>query len=189
MKSGATLLILFTASPIISILRTAFSIGFVIAVWHHRAKHKARQLAAARILNLLVVLECFKVRQGLKVAAGALDGLGNVPEVVFDAFGMPHRGRACCKTLLRNFGGNAFGVSTDTGTPRSFSASIFKAASVSRLVDSAGSTSKSRSLSSVSVPFKTDPKTRGRAKPWRLTRCRNSVRCAARASDGFIATL
>ena len=66
---------------------------------------------------------------------------------------MPHRGRACCKTLLRNFGGNAFGVSTDTGTLSSFSASILKAASVSRLVNSAGSASKSRSLSSVSVPF------------------------------------
>jgi hypothetical protein len=74
---------------------------------------------------------------------------------------MPYRGRACCKSLLRNFGGNAFGVSTDTGTPSSFSAPILKAASVRRLVASAGSTSKSRSLRSVSVPFKTDPKTRG----------------------------
>src|SRR4029077_64567 len=97
--------------------------------------------------------------------------------------------RACRKTSLRNFGGNAFGLSTDTGTPSSFSASILKAASVNRLVDRAGSTSKSRSLCSVSVPLTTDPKTRGRDRPWRLTSCRNSPLCTARASDGFMVVL
>jgi hypothetical protein len=108
---------------------------------------------------------------------------------VFDAFGVLHRGRARCKTVLRNFGGNAFGVSTEAGTPSNFSASILKAARVKRLVDSAGSTSKSRSLCSVSVPVKTDPKRRGRDRPWRLeSRC-NSARCAARAWDGFIGAL
>jgi transposase InsO family protein len=97
--------------------------------------------------------------------------------------------RACRKTSLRNFGGNAFGLSTDTGTPSSFSASILKAASVNRLVDRAGSTSKSRSLCSVSVPLTTDPKTRGRDRPWRLTSCRNSPLCTARVSDGFMVVL
>src|SRR5271157_486037 len=122
-------------------------------------------VAYNRILNLLVLLESFKVLQGLKVAGRSFDGLRNVLQVVFETLGVLHRGRACCNTLLRNFGGKPFGVNTDTGTPSKFSASIFKPASVSRLVDSAGSTSKSRSLSSVSVPLKTDPKTRGCDRP------------------------
>jgi hypothetical protein len=91
-------------------------------------------------------------RQRLKIAGGSLDSLGNVLKVVFDAFGVPHIGCACCKTLLRNFSGNPFGVSTDTGTPSNFSASILKPASVNRLVDSAGSIGKSRSLWTVWVP-------------------------------------
>ena len=122
-------------------------------------------VAYHRILNLPVLFERLKVRQGLKVVSGALDGFRNVSEVIFDAFRVLHKGRAWRKTVPRNFGGNPFGVSTDTGTPSNFSASILKAASVKRLVDSPGSTSKSRSLWSVSVPVKIDPKTRGRERP------------------------
>jgi hypothetical protein len=103
-------------------------------------------VAYNRILNLSVLFERLKVWQGLKVAGRALDGLSNMPEVVFDAFRVLHRGRARRNTVLRNFGGKPFGVSTDTGTPSSLSASTLKAASVRRPVDSAGSTSKSRSL-------------------------------------------
>jgi hypothetical protein len=103
-------------------------------------------VADNRILNLWVLFECFDVLQGLKIAGRSRDSLGNVPEIIFDAFGVVHSGRASRKTALRNFGGNALGVNTDTGTPSNFSASILKAASVNRPVDSAGSTSKSRSL-------------------------------------------
>jgi len=131
-------------------------------------------IAHDRILDLQVLLECCEVGQRFKVATGALDGLRNVAEIIVDALGVPHKGRECCNTSLRNLGGKAFGVSTDTETPRSFSASILNAATVNKLVDSAGSTNKSRSLSSVSVPLKTDPKTRGRARPWRSTSSRNS---------------
>ena len=65
----------------------------------------------------------------------------------------------------RIFGGNALGVRTETGTPSKVSASRLNAASVKRLVFSAGSTSKSRSLCSSSVPVRTDPKMRGCDKP------------------------
>src|SRR5271157_2970104 len=122
-------------------------------------------VAYNRILNLLVLLESFKISQTPKVAGRSFDGLRNVLQIVLEALGVLHRGWACCNTWLRNFGGNPFGVNTDTGTPSNSSASIFKPAIVSRLVDSAGSTSKSRSLSSVSVPLKTDPKTRGCDRP------------------------
>lgn len=85
------------------------------------------------------------IKQGLKIAGRLYDSFCNMLQVVLKALGMLHRGRACCNTWSRNFGGNPFRVRTDIGTPSNFSASIFKPAIVSRLVDSPGSTSKSRS--------------------------------------------
>jgi hypothetical protein len=152
---------------------------------------KAPGLARCDRRPAFIAPACDLVRgsAGCFVRVGRASGQGRLssrPRGRSDALGVPHKGRECCNTSLRNLGGKAFGVSTDTGTPRSFSASILNAASVNKLVDSAGSTSKSRSLSSVSVPLKTDPKTRGRARPCCPTSSRNSLRCAARAADGFI---
>jgi hypothetical protein len=122
-------------------------------------------VADNRVLNLRVLLKGFEVWHRLKVIDGSVNRLRNVPHIIFDALRVLHRGWACCNTSLRNFGGSPFGVKTDTGTPSNSSASVFKPASVSRLVDCPGSTNKSRSLSSVSVPFATDPNTRGRDRP------------------------
>ena len=105
----------------------------------------------------------------------------DVFEVVFNTLGVRHSGSACCNTRSRNFTDKNFGVSTDTCTPSNSSASCSSPASVNKVVESVGSTSKSRSLPSVSVPVKTDPKTRGRDRPWRLTSCRNAARCVTRA--------
>src|SRR5271165_5231182 len=111
-----------------------------------------------RILDLLVSLERFQILYRLKVCRSAGDRLGDMLQVVFNALGVLHRGSACCRTLSRNFDGNPFGVDTDTVTPSNCPASICNLAMVNKLVDSVGSTSKSRSLSSVSVPVKTEPK-------------------------------
>jgi len=117
------------------------------------------------VLHLRIFFECFDAGQRLDMAASAVDSFGNVPKAIFDALRMPHKSRAFCKTSLRNFGGNALGVRTETGTPSNVSASRLNVASVKRLVFSAGSTSKSRSLCPSSVPVRTDPKMRGCDKP------------------------
>jgi len=109
-----------------------------------------------------------------------------VVKIILYTLWVLHRGWACSNTSLRNFGGKPFGVKTDTGTPSNSSASVFNPASVSKLVECPGSTNRSRSLSSVSVPLTTDPKIRGLDRPWWLTSCRNSLRWTVRASEGFI---
>jgi hypothetical protein len=125
-------------------------------------------VADNRVLNLPVLLKGIEIWHGLEIACCAVDGFDNMLQmfqILFNTLRMLHRGCACRSTSLRNFGGNPFGVRTDTGTPNNSSASFFRPASVSRLVDRAGSTSKSRSLSFVSVPLTTDPKTRGCERP------------------------
>jgi len=90
-------------------------------------------VADNRVLNLPVLLKGFEVWHGLKIAGCAVDGFRNMFQIVFNTFRVFHRGCACRSTPLRNFGGNPFGVRTDTGTSNNSSASFFRPARVSRL--------------------------------------------------------
>ena len=67
-------------------------------------------VAHNRVLHLRVLLEGGAVGQRLERAGDALDGLGNMPKVIFDALRVVHTASACCKILLRNFSGKALGV-------------------------------------------------------------------------------
>ena len=58
-----------------------------------------------------------------RVAVDALDGPQDVVEVIGDAQRLAHTGTASERILLRNFSGNALGVSTSTDTPRKRSSS------------------------------------------------------------------
>src|SRR5215469_12169408 len=108
-------------------------------------------VADNRILRLLIFLE-------------RLNSV-NVLQVILDALRMLHKGSACWRTRSRNFGERNPAVKTVTGTPSSCCASCSMPASVKRVVVSAASTNRSRSLSSVSVPLRTEPKTRGWERP------------------------
>ncbi len=121
-------------------------------------------VADNRILNLRILLKGCEVWHGLKIADRPVNRFRNVLQIVFDSLRVLHRGCARCNTSLRNFGGNPFGVKMDTGKPNNSSASFFKPASVSKLWNVRGQPTV-KSLSSVSVPFTTDPNTRGRDRP------------------------
>src|SRR5271166_110478 len=117
------------------------------------------------VLNLLVLLERLNAVETLHISGSSLNGLRDVLQIVFDTLWMLHKGSACCNTRSRNFTDRNSGVSTVTGTPSNCCAACSSPASVNKVVVFVASTNKSRSLSSVSVPLKTDPKTRGCDRP------------------------
>lgn len=89
----------------------------------------------------------------LGIAVDPLGRLQDVRQIIDQALPMlAHTGTACASTVARNVSGSAFGVSTSTGTPSS-SRSSWRIAPMSNSVASGvGSTSRSKSLSSVSQP-------------------------------------
>ena len=117
------------------------------------------------VLIVKILLKGREIVVAPEIFGGTDDGLGHVFQVVFKTLRVRHRGSACRSTRSRNLADKNPGVSTETRTPSNASASFSRPASVSKVVASAGSTYRSRSLSSVSVPVKTDPKTRGLESP------------------------
>ena len=77
------------------------------------------EVADHRILRHLV-LQKARFIHIVGVALNALNGLKNVREVVRETLWIvAHTGTASASTASRNLSGNAFGVSTSTGTPSS----------------------------------------------------------------------
>ena len=113
------------------------------------------QIADHRVLRHVVLGKADFVHV-VGVAVNAFDSFKNMAEIV---------GQARASALIpasprsRNLSGNPFGVSTSTVTPSSWRNSL-RIAPMSNIVASgAGSTRMSRSLSSVSLPCKTEPNT------------------------------
>ena len=98
-----------------------------------------------------------------KHVAAVLYGVGERLDA--EPLGVAHSGGAFSSTLSRNFGERKPGVSTETRTPVSWRASSSRVARVNSVVPRTGSTSTSRSLSSMSVPVSAEPNTRGCLKP------------------------
>jgi hypothetical protein len=100
---------------------------------------------------------------------------------------LTHSGSAPATTSPRKLSGRAFGVSTSTVTPSSCFASWRIAAISSKVVSGVGSTSRSRSLASVSFPDNTDPNRRGLRTRYRSTKARSASRFRLSDSDGLMA--
>src|SRR3954452_18692762 len=139
-----------------------------------------------RILYLFALSQRLYVGQRFYIAGRPLNGMRDVFQIILDPLRMGHNGSACCSTWSRKFIDRNAGVRTETRTPSKAPAWCSRRARVNKVVVSDGSTSRSRSLSSVSVPVRTDPKTRGRDRLWLLTSFRKADRWAAKASDGFM---
>ena len=126
--------------------------------------------------------------QPFNVAAGLLCGFQHMAEVVSET-AVGHTGMASARTFARNLGGKSPGVKRSTGTPSSSSSSICRPPRSNSVAPGCGSTSRSRSLSSVSLPCRTDPNTRGLEARKRWAASRTASRWLTRAMDGFTATL
>ncbi len=87
----------------------------------------------------MVAFQRRRVINPLNIAGDAVNGFRDVLQIIFNAFGMFHRGCAVCRTLSRNFIGKSLGVSTDTCTPSNRWASCSRPARVNRVVRSVAS--------------------------------------------------
>ena len=112
-----------------------------------------------------------------------------MPEIIRETRvpGLTHSGSAPATTSPRKLSGRAFGVSTSTVTPSSRFASWRIAAISSKVVSGVGSTSRSKSLSSVSFPDNIDPKRRGLRTRYRSTKARSASRFRLSDSEGRMA--
>lgn len=93
-------------------------------------------------------------------------------------------GSACSSTWDRNLGDKSPGVSKSTRTPNKASSSACSPPKSNSVVPGRGSTKRSMSLSSRSVPCRTDPKTRRLAARKRRTAARAAVRFFSNINEG-----
>ena len=97
-----------------------------------------------------------------------------------------HTGCASDNTTALSVSGNAFGVRTSTGHPKSACNPFLILAISSKEVSGVVSTRRSRSLPSVSSPRRTEPKTRAFTALFVLTMRWISARLASNASEGLM---
>lgn len=97
-----------------------------------------------------------------------------------------HNGLASARTCALKRDGRSPGVLTSTGTPRSASSSTCSPPKSNSVVSGEGSTSKSRSLSSLSAPCRTEPNTRGLLTRNLRAASRMAWLFSWRAREGFI---
>src|SRR5690606_38955555 len=137
-----------------------------------------------RVLGLGPAEE-FLARHPFHIAAGLSRRPAHVAQPAGEAVA-GHSGRASRSTWSRKRTGRSPGVRTSTGTPSSSSRAICRPPRSNRVVSGVGSTSRSRSLPSRSVPCTTDPYTRGLAtRNWRVVP-RRAGSCSWRAWEGFM---
>lgn len=97
-----------------------------------------------------------------------------------------HSGRASARMRFFKSGCSSDSVQRSTFTPNASSISNFKPTMRSSEVPAGRSTSRSRSLPSLSIPLATEPKTRTLRAPCAAASARTWVRCKARAWEGRI---
>lgn len=100
-----------------------------------------------------------------------------------------HSGLASARTCALKRDGRSPGVRTSTGTPRRVSSSTCSPPKSKSVVSGEGSTSKSRSLSSLSAPCRTEPNTRGLLTRNLRAASRMAWLFSCRAREGFIVVL
>ena len=112
--------------------------------------------------------------------------LGHLLNPKHQPLGTARSGRASAITCARIRAGKSPGVTTSTGTPNISSSSTCSPPRSNKVVPGCGSTSRSRSLPSLSVPCRTDPNTRG-LRTWNRVAASRivSTRCRS-TSDGFM---
>ena len=144
-----------------------------------------QQIQDDRLLGPLVALEGRAV-ESIDVAACIPRSFAHLLNPQGQTFRALHNGRASPMTCARIRAGRSRGVTTSTRTPSRSSSSTCRPPKSNRVVPGCGSTSKSRSLPSLSVPCSTEPNTRGLRTRKRATASRIDFSRCLRVSEGLM---